>query len=157
MTQIDFYILPDSSLEAQLHFACRLTEKAQRLGRKVYIATGDRQHSEQLDELLWTFRPESFIPHACQESGDDSETTEGKANNMDVSVLIGHNNNGGNHHDLLINLSRKVPDCFSRFERLSEIVIQEHSVLSKTRENYKFYRDRGYPIRSHDLRTRNSR
>ncbi|MEC8917232.1 MAG: DNA polymerase III subunit chi, partial [Pseudomonadota bacterium] len=32
MTQVDFYILPDTTLEARLNFACRLAETIYRKG-----------------------------------------------------------------------------------------------------------------------------
>jgi len=56
-------------------------------------------------------------------------------------------------HDVLINTSGKLlEDHFSRFHRLVEVVVQMPPVLKQTRAAYQFYKARGYPIRSHDLR-----
>ncbi|BFM15338.1 DNA polymerase III subunit chi [Maricurvus nonylphenolicus] len=143
MTRIDFYILPDAEEAARLHFACRLIDKARQHGLRVYVAVRDKDQAQEIDQLLWTFRPESFIPHAIQaeDLGGDN-------------VLIGWGEQCDDHHGFLINLSDQVPGYFSRFERLAEIVCQAPDVLKSTREHYGFYRDRGYPIQSNDMRKR---
>ena len=63
MTRVDFYVVSDASPEARLQVAARLTEKAQRQGHSLFINTSSESEAEALDELLWTFRPASFIPH----------------------------------------------------------------------------------------------
>ncbi len=143
MTRIDFYVLADSSVESRMEFACRLTQKAQQMGSRVYIAVDDKQQAQQLDQLLWSFRPESFVPHDCE--GESA---------LQAPVLVGFGADCSDHHDLLINLKSNIPDYFSRFERLVEIVSQQEQVLTQTREHFTFYRERGYPIQSHDMRKR---
>ncbi|RYG01950.1 MAG: DNA polymerase III subunit chi, partial [Chitinophagaceae bacterium] len=68
----------------------------------------------------------------------------------EAKVEITFTTEAGNHHDVLINLSRHIPDYFSRFDRLSEVVIQESAILENTREHYRFYKQRGYPITQHN-------
>ncbi len=143
MTRIDFYILADEQEAARLHFACRLIDKARHMGNQVYVCSRDESQAQELDQLLWTFRPESFIPHQLHTKDDDTG-----------SVLIGWGEDCSNHHGLLINLSHQVPEYFSRFERLVEVVCQQQDVLEATRKHYGFYRDRGYPIQSNDMRKR---
>ncbi len=140
MTRVDFYVLSEPAEQERLAFACRLAQKAQTLGNRVYIAVNDEQTSKQLDELLWTFRPESFVPHDCEGTPQRQSP-----------VLIGFGEDCGSHHDFLINLKSDIPHYFSRFERLAEIVCQTEDVLSVTREHYAFYRHRGYPINSHNI------
>lgn len=142
MTRIDFYILPDDDTQTRLQFACRVIDKAQRLGHQVFVAVKDEAQANSLNELLWTFQPESFTPHKLQ------------GENQQAAVVIGHGDDCDDHHDVLINLADRVPSYFSRFQRLTEVVVQAPQVLESTRENYKFYRDRGYPIQSHDMRSR---
>jgi len=54
------------------------------------------------------------------------------------------------HHDVLINLQKDYPPFFSRFTRLIEIVGQDEEDKAHARLRYKFYRDRGYEMRSFD-------
>lgn len=141
MTQIDFHILPDASVDARWLYTCRLVEKVVSLGHKVLIAVDTEAEAQTLDDLLWSFKPESFIPHQIisNDSGHDD----------DVSAEITFTGESGNHNQVLINLGSLVPDYFSRFDRLSEIVIQEPKILESTREHYRFYKQRGYPISQH--------
>lgn len=142
MTQIDFHILQDTSVEVRWLYVCRFIEKVERLGHSILVVVDTQEEAHELDDLLWSFKPESFIPH--QIIGAD-ETTR-----VEITYPInpGHIN-GGEHKDVLINLSSHIPEFFSRFARLAEIVIQEPKILENTREHYRFYKQRGYPITQH--------
>jgi DNA polymerase-3 subunit chi len=96
MTQIDFYILRDSQPAALPLFTCRLTEKAYRKGHRVYIHAGSGQQLRQLDDLLWTFRDGSFLPHGLHEAGSSS----------DQPVLLGHALEPEGPGDVLLNLGK---------------------------------------------------
>ncbi len=52
---------------------------------------------------------------------------------------------------VLINLDPAPPPFFSRFERLAEIVGTEAADAAAGRERYRFYRERGYELRTHNL------
>lgn len=143
MTQIDFYVLEvANTFEAQSNFACRLIDKAFAQGNNILIATENAQASQDIDALLWSFRPESFLPHAITGSEADANTP----------IVISHDENDVEHHDVLVNLRHSVPKQFSRFERLVEIVIQKQEVLDLSRKNFAFYKKRGYPINTHKLK-----
>jgi len=141
MTRIDFYISPDSQEQARYQLACKLTEKAYKLGNKVYIHTESSEQTGQIDDLLWTFRDGSFIPH--QPSSKDSQKS--------VPVLIGHDKEVPEEADILINLAPDIPDFFSQFERVAELVNENPDAKARARERYKFYRDRGYELNTYNL------
>ncbi|SHF51294.1 DNA polymerase III, chi subunit [Microbulbifer donghaiensis] len=139
MTRIDFYVLASAQPQEADLFACRLAEKAYRSGLRVLLAVDDRERAEQLDQLLWTFREDSFLPHAPQ----------GAEQNAAVEINCGED--PGIHHGLLINLCSEVPGWFSRFERLAEIVVQQPDSLARSRSRFSHFRDRGYPLQSHKI------
>jgi DNA polymerase III subunit chi len=139
VTQIDFYILPETTSEARWLFACRLIDKVQRMGMRVLVAVDSEAEARQLDELLWTFKPESFIPHQLINSGKPTP------------VEITFTQEAGDHQNLLLNLSKTTPTYFSRFERMSEVVIQEAESLAASRARFSFYKSRGYPIETRKL------
>ncbi|SDJ82510.1 DNA polymerase III subunit chi [Microbulbifer yueqingensis] len=139
MTRIDFYVLSSDRYEAADTFACRLAEKAFRAGMRVLLAVESRERAEQLDQLLWSFREDSFLPHAAQ--GEDQQ----------AAVEINCGEEPGLHHGLLINLCSDVPAWFSRFERLAEIVVQQPESLARSRSRFGHFRDRGYPLQSHRI------
>jgi DNA polymerase III subunit chi len=139
VTQIDFYILPETTSEARWLFACRLIDKVHRMGMRVLVAVDSEAEARQLDELLWTFKPESFIPHQLINSGKPTP------------VEITFTQEAGDHQNLLLNLSKTTPIYFSRFERMSEVVIQEPESLAASRTRFSFYKSRGYPIETRKL------
>ncbi len=144
MTKVDFYILPTDSIEDRHRYACRLAEKAYRLGHQIYIHSDDNAQANAIDQLLWSFRPDSFVPHQVESDSTDSSH----------QVEIGFADAKGSaaqHNGLLINLSNSVPEFFSRFNRVSEIVVQHPDIKESTRANYRFYRDRGYALQTHTI------
>lgn len=146
MTRVDFYILSQSDTEARLLFACRLIEKAYKHGHRVLIICQDQALATQLDEHLWSFKESSFIPHQLSHS-------ENKQADCPVEISLQQEADPYlDHHDVLINLGQGILNGFSRFERCMEVVIQQQDVLTHTRQNYKFYKERGYPLHQHDMR-----
>lgn len=142
MTHIDFHILQDASVEARWLYVCRFIEKVEHLGHSILVVVDTQEQAHELDDLLWSFKPESFIAH--QIIGGDEEAKVEITCPTDSGAI-----NAGEHHDVLINLSSQIPEFFSRFARLAEIVIQEPKILDNTREHYRFYKQRGYPITQH--------
>ena len=63
MTRVDFYILKSQTEDALLHFACRLTDKAYGLNQQVLVNAHANDQAQRIDELLWTFKAGSFVPH----------------------------------------------------------------------------------------------
>lgn len=137
MTEIDFYVLADADPRRRDLLVCRLAEKAWTLGHRVYIHAPDR--APQLDALLWTFRDDAFLPHALAD--DDAH----------APIVIGDGDEPLDTRYLLLNLSDSVPSFFSRFERVAEIINDEPAVREAGRERFRFYRDRGYSLRTHKL------
>ncbi len=142
MTQIDFHILQDTSVEARWLYVCRFIEKVERLGHNILVVVDSQDEAHELNDLLWSFKPESFIAH--QILGSDQEAKVEITFPTDTGEIP-----SGEHKDVLINLSSQIPESFSRFARLAEIVIQDANILEKTREHYRFYKQRGYPITQH--------
>ena len=141
MTRVDFYVLQSDLYQDRHQFACKLTEKAFKQGNKILLATSDEQESHLINDMLWDFSPQSFVPHSM--IGDQDVPDE--------PVLISHSDDIRQHHDVMINLRKNTPGKFSRFHRLAEIVIQDDEILTATRKNFGFYKSRGYPINTHKL------
>ena len=139
MTKVDFYILDSARPGDALHYCCRLAEKALKKGLGIYIHCRSPEQAREVDDLLWSFSPESFVPHSLK----SADTTE--------RVVIGSDADAPQAAELLINLAPAIPDFFSRFQRVGEIVCQEESWLQPSRERYRFYKDRGYPLKTHKI------
>ena len=140
MTQIDFYI----HVEDKLRTACRLAAKAFGHELRVLVFCPDADTAGRLDRLLWTTRAIGFIPH-CLASDPLARVTP---------IVVDHADNEPLHDQILLNLRPEWPPLFSRFQRLIEIVSLDDEDRRLARERFKFYRDRGYEIRTHDLSKR---
>ncbi|HYQ73400.1 MAG TPA: DNA polymerase III subunit chi [Gammaproteobacteria bacterium] len=143
MTQVDFYLLNDSQPAALPMFTCRLTEKAYRQGHQVYIQTASDRQLRQLDDLLWTFRDGSFLPHRIHTHGADIAGEQ--------PILLGHAVEPEGPGDVLLNLAEEVPVFFSRFSRVAELVGGEDGQIAAARDRYRYYKDRGYTLNTHNL------
>lgn len=142
MTRIDFYLLEQTDADRE-RFACRLIDKAFRNGHQVYVLDRDRESSLRLEELLWSFQAASFVPHALFEGA------EGAA--PQAPVLIGWGEPPTHCHDILLPLKDETPSFFARFDRVLEIVGASPEEKERSRERFRFYRDRGYPLEIHRL------
>lgn len=140
MTKVDFYVLPANGMSRE-QLACRLTEKAWNKQHHIYIHTGSVQEAQRIDDLLWTFNQDSFLPHNL--------VTD--AASVTAPIRIGYEEAPDMECDVLINLSHEVPAFFSRFMRIAELVDQNKNTRNQARERFRFYRERGYPLDSHEL------
>ena len=142
MSRADYYILPDTEPESRAAFLCRLCEKILGLGMRVFISTEHETAARQLDQQLWTARPQSFVPHVLLGGLPAS------------AIEIGQGEQLPNHREVFINLSGGLPETAFEFERIVEIVIQTPEVLAATRENYARCRDHGLELHRTDMRHR---
>ncbi len=140
--RIDFYIIPEKTSQAALMFACRLVEKAYNNKNTSYIYVEDEARAQQINDLLWTFRDISFIPHDLVGN-----------NSTSLPIQIGF----GQHEpeiipDILFNLTSGVPEFSTKFNRIIEIAPQEPSWQNSARQNYRHYQAQDFTINNHDLR-----
>lgn len=67
MTDIQFYQLTVTPLERALP---KLLEKALAGSRRAVVYCGSEERAEQLNQLLWTYDPNSFLPHGTAKDGN---------------------------------------------------------------------------------------
>ncbi len=139
--RIDFYVLSDAKENSRALLACRLADKAYRLGHIVYIVTSSEVRAAALDDLLWTFRQDSFVPHERYPliSAEGSPVLIGVASPAEVNAQV------------LVNFTDVLPDGFERYERVVELVDMHPDVRAKSRERFKQYRERGFTPETYKL------
>jgi len=137
MTRISFYVLKGNNEQDRQVFACRLIEKAYYQGQQIYIHTESEEQTKQLNQSLWSFRSDSFIPHQIVSSDDTDKQ---------CPILVSHNATPPRLMNLLINLASDQPDFFSQFERVAEFVNDDNVIKKSGRERYRFYQQRGYEL-----------
>jgi len=139
MTRVGFYVVQAAARQERLLVAARLADKAFARGHRIFINAADEDQARSLDELLWSFRPASFLPHGLL--GEELADT----------IAIGWGQEPTRHNDLLINLQLGIPPFFSRFKRVAEVVTQDPDSLAALRRSWTFYKERGYQLEKHDL------
>jgi DNA polymerase-3 subunit chi len=95
---------------------------------------------EALDTQLWTFAPDTFLPHVRTGHPEASHTP----------IVLTDKEDDVRHYELLVNLDAQRPPFFARFERLVEIVGIDEASKEPARLRYRFYKDRGYPLQTFD-------
>ncbi|WP_372424131.1 DNA polymerase III subunit chi [Salinarimonas chemoclinalis] len=91
MSDVWFYHLQRATLEEALP---RLVVKAREKGWRVAIRTTGEERRDALDDLLWTFEDESFLPHVTETDPQAAEeavviqTGEGDLNAPDALLLV---------------------------------------------------------------------
>jgi len=133
MTRIDFH----SNVPNKLAYACRLVRKARAAQCKIVLLGKDRNELAQLDQLLWSFSEQDFLPHVRADDPLAAQTPVILTDSEAVALP---------HHHVLINLSGNTPEQFARFERMFEIISSDEADKAAGRDRYRFYKERGYPL-----------
>lgn len=136
MTRVEFYF----NVTDKLAKATELCERAVAKGRQLTVFTQDDAMSHSLQQTLWQHTPTSFLPSAHPQ--DDTSAYAPIILDTTGSHLI--------QDDILINLKTEHPPFFSRFRYLVELVGNDEDDKVAARQRYKFYRDRGYQVKSTD-------
>lgn len=137
VTRITFYFnAPD-----KLDVARKLAAKAFQSGQHALVYTADPAQALAADQSFWTAQQLSFLPHVRCDHPLASETP----------ILIGGAPDMLRKADVLINLDQEPPAFFGRFERLLEIVTPDPADRERARDRFRFFKERGYALDTHDL------
>ena len=142
MARVDFYILNQAGQHSRQSFACRLAEKAYRLDHTVHIHVDNRSDAQRMDELLWTFRDGSFVPHQLLAKSVVDQPSP---------VTIGCEGDDIEPRDLLINLCDDIPSCAGAFPRVAELVTSDDDCKQLSRKRFTTYRENGHALETHNV------
>ncbi len=135
MTEITFHFnAPDA-----LAYTQRLLRTVVNRGLRVCVAA-DSATLEALDKSLWSGAATEFWAHC----GADANPAVVAAS----PIVLGVSN-----CPVLVNLGTQLPEGFERFERLNEIVGRDEASRQAGRQRWKYYADRGYAIKKHEVKT----
>ena len=138
--RVDFYVLASGGDQERLRTACRVVEKAWQQGHAVWLTTDDERQAEQIDQLLWTFRQNSFVPH---ERGTAGTIDDGAVH----IVTLGSVPAGGVH----VNVAAAALPLPLTGERVAEIIPADGPGRAAGRERFRAYRAQGYELTTHNI------
>ena len=141
MARADFYLIAKPRfLEKPLLLVCELARKACDAGQPLLILANSAAQAELLDELLWEFDPDAYIPHQVAGMDEDDELTP---------VLIVAPEYEAPMRPLVLNLRNA---CVAGgFERVLEVVPADAASREPSRARWKEYAARGVEVSKHDM------
>lgn len=142
MERVDFYVLAGDDARERLKFACRIIDKAFNAELRVLVWAGDAAQLQSLDDLLWTFAQDSFIPH--EQLGPES-------NWDDSPVLLSDKILPATPADVIVNLGQELPPAVDQVARIIEIIDADESRRQSGRARFKQYRSLGIEPTTHNL------
>jgi len=145
-TRVSFYVLTGAESGGRLGYACRLVEKVYKLQHRIHAHALDGAMAKSLDELLWTFRQGSFVPHELLIPGGSPPRAPVTIGTADVTGQVDLP-----PADLLINLATEVPAFYTRFPRIAEIIDGSPAGREAGRARHRFYREQGLEPETHEV------
>ncbi len=150
-TQVMFYILSDEKsndentdtsknadvkdTSSAFYHACLQASHFYRQNQRVFIYTQDQTQAEQVDELLWAFDSDSFVPH----------NLVGEGPKQGAAVEIGSQTPRG-RRSVLINLTSTVPEFANQFRFIVDFVPSDETLKQQARERFKTCRQWGFQV-----------
>ena len=124
-----------------LVYVCKLIEKGYKQNiNPIFIKTNTQKQAEELDKILWTFRQESYVPHALVDKDNNTQP-----------VQIGWVDNEIEDAEAIINLSDGMPDTSNHLKKIHEIIENIDKKKEKARERWKKYKSIGFNIKAYKV------
>ena len=140
-----FHILAQNTHAARNLHAAKLVDKAWQQGDRVCVLCDTEEQAVELDDLLWNFTPEAFIPHSIAKEPTTACTDP-------VGILLYPP--AAVDWDTVIVLSSSLPEDADQYRRLALVAHNDPAVLNQARGHYKQLRTLGIEARVHDMRKR---
>ena len=147
MTYIQFYILASDKIEDRWHYTQRLVSQSLRRGKSVHIHTACADDTQLLIRRLEENALDGCVTNGSSTNG---HSATGKSD-IDEMVFVDHKGEPDADREVLINLSDEVPYFFSSFETTLEVIHDEPKAKAVGRERYRYYQERGYPLKHQDI------
>jgi len=137
----DFYLIAKPRfLDDPLALVCELGKRCYATGKPLLILAADQAQAEALDDALWAFSDEVYLPHQIAGRDEDDEITP---------ILIATPDLAAADRPLVINLR---PDAYAgQCERVLEVVPADPSAREPLRSRWRAYAARGCEMHKHDM------
>lgn len=136
-TQVMFTLLPDNATNEKAHLlqACLQAAACYSNNQRVFIFTENQDDAHEIDEFLWAFDADSFIPHNL--------VGEGPQNGAPVEISW---QAPTNRRAVLINLASTVPNFASQFSTIIDFVPANETLKEQARARFRTCRQWGFNV-----------
>ncbi len=136
MSRIDFYHLQKQSLEEVLPV---LLTKAYGTGNKIGLKTTSEERVAYLNNYLWTYNDESFLPHGSKKDGFSAQ--------QPVFLTAEDDNANGATYLFLVDGAEIEPAKATNYERVFNVFDgSSETALMQARRLWKVYKDAGFEV-----------
>ncbi len=134
MTDISFYHLQKWPLEAALP---KLLVKVSETGRRAVVIAGSAERVEFISAQLWTFRPDSWLPHGTPVDGRPA----------DQPIWVTAEDENPNGADVLVLTDGAASSKVGAFDRVLEMFDgNDPEAVGKARSRWKDYKAAGHSV-----------
>ena len=140
MARADFYLIDKPRFrDDPLLLVCELVKKAYASEQPTLILARSPEQAEALDETLWEFDDDAFIPHQLAGDDDDSIT----------AVVIAPPGVATADRPLVVNLRDECAP--GSYERVLEVVAADPAERDGSRVRWAEYKRRGFEVNKYDM------
>jgi DNA polymerase III subunit chi len=138
----DFYMIADKAqfVEQPLLLVCQLAVKALAANQPCLIFCESAEQADFLDDLLWDFEDDAFVPHQIVGTDEDEEVTP---------VLLVPPGVETPMRGLVINLRTELPP--PGYERVLEIVPADPAARDPARKRWLEYKQLGFELKRNEM------
>ena len=140
MARADFYLIDKPRFrDDPLLLVCELVKKAYAAEQPTLILARSPEQADALDEKLWEFDDEAFIPHQIAGDADDEIT----------AVVIAPPGVVAADRPLVVNLRDECAP--GAYERVLEVVAADPAEREGSRVRWTEYKRRGFEVNKYDM------
>ena len=138
----DFYMIAGKAqfVEQPLLLVCQLAVKAMAANQPCLIFCESAEQADFLDDLLWDFDDDAFVPHQIVGTDEDEEVTP---------VLLVPPGAETPMRGLVINLRTELPP--PGYERVLEIVPADQAARDPARKRWLEYKQLGFELKRNEM------
>lgn len=141
MPKVNFYLLKQNTNQARQALACRLAEQQSKQGQHVCLLTDSADTARELDQLLWSFTPDSFVPHALV---DDALAAS-------VPVVISAGTAAPAASTCVLNLGLEPIADHAGLTAIAEFILNDEEARTQSRVRWNHYKQLGFELQLHQL------
>ena len=134
MTEIRFYHLQKQTLDQALP---QILTKALSMGHKIVVKLDSQQSVERMNQNLWTFRPDSFLPHGSQKDGHGEKQP----------VWLTADNDNPNDAKVIMTGAGALPESPENYDLCCEFLDGfDDEAVKAARSRWKSYKESGFEV-----------
>lgn len=129
--EVVFYVLSTEDAGSRTRFVAKLVNKIWQQHRHCDICCQSQTELTALDEAIWQYKPEAFIPHAIAQA-------------QPAPIQLWLQQVSAPCEDVLLNLHPDFQNQFQQYQRTIEVLDQSPALIQRGRDRWKQYKSLGF-------------